>query len=40
MVEENFFQLIVIKKTKTKNDFKIHKLEKKKRVQLNNHETF
>ena len=32
MVEENFFQLIVIKtKTKTKNDFKIHKLEGKKK---------
>ena len=30
MVEENFFQFIVIK-TKTKNDFKIHKLEGKKK---------
>lgn len=30
MVEENFFQLIVIKQ-KTKNDFKIHKLKGKKK---------
>ena len=39
MVEENFFQLIVIKKTKI--DFKIHELIKKRGgVQLYNHETF